>query len=111
MDAKSSNDVSNFSFRGKRKARWYIKKMAGGFDKKADRNMVTITYPDGSIRGTKKSFLFFRNYPTVKPGSVVSLSLKKEKIEQDKKGADWDKLFTKIISAATAMALILTATK
>ncbi len=111
MDAKSSNDVSNFSFRGKRNARWYIKKMAGGFDKKADRNKVTITYPDGSIRGTKKSFLFFRDYPTVKPGSLVSLSLKKEKIEQDKKGADWDKLFTKIISAATAMALILTATK
>lgn len=107
----SSNDVSNFTFRGKRSARWYIKKMAGGFDKKAARSKVTITYPDGSIKGTKKSFLFFRDYPTVKPGSVVSLALKEEKMEKDKRGADWDKLFTKIISAATAMALILTATK
>jgi len=42
----------------------------------------------------------------------VSLAQKEEKNkDKDGKGADWDKLFTKIISAATAMALILTATK
>lgn len=112
MSVKSPNDVSNFTFRGNRNARWYIMHMAGGFDKNADRNKVTITYPDGSIKGTKKTFLFFRDYPTVKPGAVVSLAQKEEKKkDKDGKGADWDKLFTKIISAATAMALILTATK
>jgi protein involved in polysaccharide export with SLBB domain len=112
LDGKSLSTVSSFIYTNPRNARWYIREYTGGFAKKADRNSVTVSYPDGSVRGTKKFFLFFRNYPGVKPGAIVSLTNKAEKIkDKDEKGADWDKIFTKILAVGTTMAVLITATK
>jgi hypothetical protein len=112
MDAKSSTDVTSFIYRSKRSAKWYVRELAGGFAKKADRRSVSVSYPDGRIAGTKKFLLLFRDYPNVKPGAIVSLTLKEEKIkDKDEKGADWDKIFTKILAVGTTMAVLITATK
>ena len=112
LDGKSLSTVSSFIFTSPRSARWYIREYTGGFAKKADRNSVTVSYPDGSVRGTKRFFLFFRDYPGVKPGAIVSLTNKEVKIkDKDDKGADWDKIFTKILAVGTTMAVLITATK
>ncbi|QQL51486.1 SLBB domain-containing protein [Mucilaginibacter ginkgonis] len=43
---------------------------SGGFTENANRHGAYIVYPNGSVRATKK-FLFFYNYPSVKPGSEI----------------------------------------
>jgi len=112
LDGKSLNTVSSFIYTNPRNAKWYIREYTGGFAKKADRNSVTVSYPDGSTRGAKKFLFFFRDYPSVKPGAIVSLTNKEEKIKnKDDKGADWDKIFTKILAVGTTMAVLITATK
>ena len=112
LSGKSLSTVSSFIYTSPRNAKWYIREYTGGFAKKADRNSVTVSYPDGSTRGTKRFLLFFRDYPSVKPGAIVSLTNKEEKIKnKDDKGADWDKIFTKILAVGTTMAVLITATK
>jgi hypothetical protein len=112
LDGKSLSTVSSFIYTNPRNAKWYIREYTGGFAKKADRNSVTVSYPDGSTRGAKKFLFFFRDYPSVKPGAIVSLTNKEEKIKnKDDKGADWDKIFTKILAVGTTMAVLITATK
>jgi len=43
---------------------------AGGFTKQSDRKRSYIVYANGSVDRTK-SFLFFKNYPKVKPGAEI----------------------------------------
>jgi hypothetical protein len=112
LDQKSINDVSSFIYTTSRSSRWYIREYAGGFSRKADRSSVTVSYPDGSVKGTRSIFLFFRKYPTVKPGAIVSLTNKEEKVKggEDKK-VNWDNVFSKILAVGTTMAVLITATK
>lgn len=111
IDPKSLIDVVNFIYISPRSARWYIREYAGGFSAKADRGSVTVSYPDGRARGTRR-FLFFRNYPTVMPGAVIALTEKEEKskVEEGKK-VNWENLFTKVLAVGTTMAVLITATK
>jgi protein involved in polysaccharide export with SLBB domain len=50
---------------------------SGGFSGRAFKKRAYITYANGSVEGTK-SFLFFRNYPKVKPGAEIFVPLKPE---------------------------------
>lgn len=111
MDQKSLTEVVNFIYTSPRSARWYIREYAGGFSRKADRGTVAVSYPDGSAQGTRR-FLFFRNYPTIRPGAVISLTEREEKVkgEGDKK-VNWDNVFSKILAVGTTMAVLITATK
>jgi protein involved in polysaccharide export with SLBB domain len=43
---------------------------AGGYNQKAKKNQAYIIYANGNVQSIKK-FLFFRNYPDVKPGATV----------------------------------------
>ena len=43
---------------------------AGGFSDNASRKNVYVVYQNGNVASTK-SFLFFRKYPKVKPGSKI----------------------------------------
>ncbi len=43
---------------------------AGGFADRALKRKSSILYPNGTVKGTSR-FLFFINYPTVKPGSQI----------------------------------------
>jgi protein involved in polysaccharide export with SLBB domain len=49
--------------------RHYISE-AGGFTKRADKNRAYVVYANGSVDRTN-SFLFFRDYPKVKPGAEI----------------------------------------
>ncbi len=74
-----------------RRAKWYVKTFAGGFDRDAKRGKTYVQDPNGHIRRTK-NFLIFRIYPKVHMDSEVHLVLKnkaktrrnKEKIEKEK---------------------------
>jgi hypothetical protein len=111
-DSLRLNSVASFIYTNNKNAGWYVKEYAGGFANKADKKSVTVAYPDGSVRGTRKVFFFFRKYPRVRPGTIVSLTNKLEKgIDGDKKKVDWDGIISKIMAAATTLAVLITATK
>lgn len=57
-----------------RKAKYYVNN-AGGFAARAKRNQTYVIYPNGEVARTK-SFLFFRNFPKVLPGSDVIVPTK-----------------------------------
>jgi hypothetical protein len=106
------NSVASFIYTNNKNAGWYVKEYAGGFANKADKKSVTVAYPDGSVRGTRKVFFFFRKYPRVRPGTIVSLTNKEEKLKASgEKKVDWDNVISKIMAAATTLAVLITATK
>jgi len=43
---------------------------AGGYAPDALKSKTYVVYPNGTVKGTKK-FLFFNNYPAIKPGSEI----------------------------------------
>ncbi|HEV7378778.1 MAG TPA: SLBB domain-containing protein [Dyadobacter sp.] len=87
------NFDSNFSFGD------YISQ-AGGFAENAWKNRIYVSYPNGRTHRTKK-FLFFRSYPKVDPGSVVTVPLKEAK--QDRQTTPGERIA--IISLLTTLAL------
>ena len=52
---------------------------SGGFTLEALRRRSYVVYPNGEIKSTKKTFLFFRKYPLIKPGTEIYVPLKREK--------------------------------
>jgi polysaccharide export outer membrane protein len=76
-----NNIVKNIVFQGHKSAAWYIRNFAGGFIKDADRNSVTVTFPNNQMQSTKH-FLFFRIYPTVESGSMITLKMDDKKIRE-----------------------------
>jgi protein involved in polysaccharide export with SLBB domain len=99
--------------KGKR-ANWYIENFAGGFDDKADKNKVFVYSASGMIKKTE-NYLFFRAYPKVYSGEKIvvnSIVPPKPKVVKEKeekpprKPLDWNNLTNKMISIATALALI-----
>ena len=96
-------EVKNVIYQGKKSARWYIRNYAGGFEKRANRNSVTVTLPNDQMNSTKRNLLVFRNYPTVEPGSVITLQMKPEKEKlADGQKTDWDSIMTKTTASITA---------
>ncbi|MDB9849082.1 SLBB domain-containing protein [Flavobacteriaceae bacterium] len=51
---------------------------SGGFSENADKKRAYVIYPNGLKKQTR-SFLFFRNYPKILPGSVIIVPPKPEK--------------------------------
>lgn len=88
-------------YQGQKSAGWYVRNFAGGFRKEADLNSVTVTLPNNQMRATKK-FLFFRNYPKVESGSIITMQMKPPKIEGEKKETDWNKIWSSTLSATTS---------
>lgn len=50
---------------------------AGGYSNNAIKRKSYIVYPNGTVKGTGK-FMFFNNYPDVKPGSEIYIPKKSE---------------------------------
>ena len=99
--------VQTFNYSGKKSAMWYLKNNAGGFDSRAIRSSVTLTLPDGRVEATRQ-FVFLRDYPTVEPGSLISLSRKPEKLQTEGNGLNLDKvLSTTTQTVTTLLTLIL----
>ena len=93
------------TYQGPHNAKWYIEHNAGGFDKYADRNSVTVTKPNGESLSTRR-FLWMRIYPKVEPGSTISLKMNTEKREKDQKPkerVEWDKIAAGTLSSLTSI--------
>lgn len=65
---------TTLKFASGKKARYYVNN-AGGFASRAKRNQTYVIYPNGEVARTK-SFLFFRTFPKVRPGSDVIVPTK-----------------------------------
>ena len=95
----------NVIFQGRRSAKWYIRKNAGGFTKDADRNSVTVTKLNGQSEGVRH-FLWWRIYPKVEPGSVISCQIdygKREKLNAPKEKVDWERIAASSLSSLTSI--------
>ncbi len=95
----------NVVYQGRHSAKWYIRKNAGGFTKDADRNSVTVTKLNGQSEGVRH-FLWWRIYPKVEPGSVISCQIdydKREKLNAPKEKVDWERIAASSLSALTSV--------
>ena len=104
-----SSTQKTMIYKGHHTAAWYVKKHAGGFDKYADRNSVTVTMPNNQSKGTRH-FLFFRRTPTVEPGGVITMRMdtdKREKSEKPKEEIDWGLELRNTLSALTSVVSII----
>ncbi len=93
------------SYQGPHNADWYIRNFAGGYHKYADRNSVTVTMPNNQSKSVGH-FLFFRTYPKVEPGAVITLGIdqqRKEKAEEPKEKIHWDQIAASSLSALTSI--------
>jgi len=108
-----ANGLINAAYTPRKRAGWYVHKYAAGFGKTAKRTHVTVEQPNGKINHTR-NFLFFKSYPKVTRGSVITVGAKPEKIKaasKEKKSIDWDKALTQILATAGTMATILLAVR
>lgn len=93
-------------YQGSHNAAWYIRHYAGGFQKVANKNSVTVTMPNYQTDGTKRGLFGIRRYPTVQPGSVVTVSIdreKREKLDTPKEKVNWSNTFNQSITTMTAV--------
>ncbi len=93
-------------YQGNHNAAWYIRHYAGGFQKIANKNSVTVTMPNYQTDGTKRGFLGIRRYPTVQPGGVITVSIdseKREKLETPKEKVNWGQTFNQSVSTLTSV--------
>ena len=99
--------ISSFYVPGKR-AKYYVKGFAGGYDKKAKKRSTMVVNPDGSAGYTKK-VLFFNRYPEVKEGASVSVQYKKSSERQKSKAEtireplNWNILLPSVVVGATSV--------
>ena len=93
-------------FQGKHNAAWYIRHYAGGFQKAADKNSVTVTYPNNQTESTKRGFLWIRRYPKVESTGMITLRIddeKREKISKPKEEIDWGREFKESLTTLTSV--------
>ena len=70
--------------------------------------------PSGQVESVKKGLFGIRIYPTVEPGSVISMRMNEEKIrdynremEQPKQKFDVQEFLTRTVSVVTSLASII----
>ena len=107
-DFSASNKV--IVYNGDHSAAWYIRHYAGGFQKVANKNSVTVTYPNNQTESTKRYLLGIRNYPDVQPGGVVTVSIdreKREKLDTPKEKINWSNTFSQSIATLTSVVSLI----
>ena len=98
------NSISAPYFNSKR-ANYYVKNFAGGFNKLNDRSNTVVVYPNG-IAKKSKNFLFFKLSPKVTKGSTIRVSSKIKKGKRKNKGKiDWNQ---QIENAMLKLSAVLT---
>ncbi len=71
---------SEIPFKKNKSVKYYVKS-CGGFIDRAWKKEVYAVYPNGEACETK-SFLFFKIYPKIKPGSLINVPIKNERKER-----------------------------
>lgn len=109
VEEVANTGKANFVYQSEKSAKDYIEE-SGGFAENADKSSTSVTYPNGEVHKTKK-FLFFKNYPKVVPGSIISVAYKKAeviRVGKEKDDIDWGKVISNSIAQATGvLSLIL----
>ena len=89
-----------------------IRQFAGGYDKYAERRSVTVTLPNNQTKGTKT--FIFRYTPRVEPGSVITLRMDQDKIdnrnrkmEEPKTKTDIETVAAKTLSSITSIISVI----
>ena len=103
-DFSASSKV--MTYQGNHNAAWYIRHYAGGFQKVANKNSVTVTMPNYQTDGTKRGLFGIRRYPTVQPGGVISVSIdreKREKIDKPKEKVSINNAVAQSITTMTSV--------
>ena len=77
---------------------------AGGFSENADRRKAYVVYANGSADRTR-SFLFFKNYPEVRPGAEIIVPQRAQR--QRMTAQAWVGIGTGLASMAFTIALIV----
>jgi polysaccharide biosynthesis/export protein len=83
-----NNENINIAFKKRKRASYYIKKYAGGYDKKANRRNVCAVTLNGQI---KRSKLFGLTKPRIEKGDQIIVKYLPKKDKKDKKDRiDWN---------------------
>lgn len=94
-------------YQGGHNAAWYVRHYAGGFDKLADKNSVTVTFPNNQSESVKRGFLWIRRYPKVESGGVITMKINQEKKEKEEKKEnekiDWGNELRNSLSTLTSV--------
>jgi protein involved in polysaccharide export with SLBB domain len=73
---------------------------AGGVTDDGNASKAAVRYPNGELR-TARSIMGFRDYPSVEPGSTITVPLKSER-----SGFNWDSFVTRTITTLSGLATI-----
>jgi protein involved in polysaccharide export with SLBB domain len=94
----------NIAFEGEKSAWYYVDKYGAGVSKDGRKRLISVIHPNGEIQRTK-DYLFFKVYPKVQKGSIVTVGYVEKKVEKknNRKEIDWSKVLSDSIAQATAL--------
>jgi protein involved in polysaccharide export with SLBB domain len=94
----------NIAYEGEKSAWYYVNKYGAGVSKDGRKRLISVIHPNGEIQRTK-DYLFFKVYPKVQKGSVVTVGYAEKKVEKkvNRKEIDWSKVLSDSIAQATAL--------
>lgn len=100
-----------------KRAKYYVKKYAAGFDDRAKKTTTVVLHPNGSATYTKK-FPWFGRYPKVTEGSKIQVEYKPRREKREKLPRDplnWNIVLPSVIvslsSTITTVMLLITLQK
>jgi protein involved in polysaccharide export with SLBB domain len=77
---------------------------AGGYTEQGWKKRVYVSYPNGRTHRTK-SFLFFRSFPKVEPGAIVTIPIKVAEPQRERTPGERVALFSFIASMVSTLTL------
>ena len=99
----------NVAFDGNRSVLYYVDKFAAGVGKEGRKRLISVEHPNGQIERTKDYF-FFKSYPTVQKGSIITVGYVEKKKESEKKESkpiDWGKVIADSAAQATLLLTLI----
>lgn len=93
----------NVGYTKKKRASFYIKKYAGGYDKKANKNKVYVVTLNGQV---KKSNFFGLMKPKIEKGDKIIVEYKPEKEKTKGEGINWNDQIENISIKLTGLATL-----
>ena len=109
-DAITRSGKINVPYHIGKSAKFYINEYAAGVGEDGRRRLITVEHPNGELKKTK-NFLFFKTYPKVRKGSVITVGRipkKQKEKKKEREDIDWGRVLADSLAQATAiLSLIL----
>ncbi|MEL6626750.1 MAG: SLBB domain-containing protein [Bacteroidota bacterium] len=83
-----------------RKRMKYYVNLAGGFDRRTQRNKITVTYVDGRVKSSKRIMLV-RFYPKVEQGAIIDVAARPEREQRERRGLNIN--LQEVLASATSL--------